>query len=76
MRAYSCSTFKTSSSFRKIQHNIQMEANKFVNRFFQQALLIAMRAKAFRSVFAIGHRPHAVALHTFRAQLRHVSSAR
>src|SRR4030095_5866976 len=50
--------------FCQIDHDVPVETNEFVERFFQNSLLIAVRAETFRPVFAVGHRAYSV---TFNA---------
>ena len=49
-----------------------MQADKCVQRPFQNSFLIAVSAETLRAVFDVSHRPNAITLHATRAYLRHI----
>src|SRR5512145_605934 len=60
---------------REVAHDFVMELYEAVQLADEDALLVGMRAEAFRAVLDIGRRPDAVALDPLRAQERHVGGA-
>ena len=58
------------------RYRIPEELRMFVDRLFQNALLIAVRAEALGGVLFIDHRAHTVALNALRTQKGHIGRTR